>query len=174
MSMLIDKIENLIDWVGRCTAWLSLVVVMFTLIAVVLRYFFGFNTAFYQEVALYAHASLFMLGSAWALQKGEHVRVDVLYSRFSPKRKALVNAIGCLIFLLPSMVFIIWMSWDYVASSIRILEVSQESQGLPLVYCLKALMPIGAALLMLTGISYGYRQVAFLLNPNPSEGEAQL
>lgn len=158
-----SKIETLIALLGRTIAWASVVIVVFSLLAVILRYLIGINTVLYQEIALYAHASLFMLGSAWAFLKQEHVRVDVFYSGFSELKKAWVNLLGTLLFLFPMMIFIISFSWNYVARSIRILEVSQEGEGLPLVYCLKALIPVSSSLMVLVGVAYVLRQLVIIM-----------
>jgi TRAP-type mannitol/chloroaromatic compound transport system permease small subunit len=126
---------------------------LITFVVVVLRY--GFDTGWIalQESVMYLHAFLFMLGAAYTLGDDAHVRVDIFYRRFSAKKKALVNLFGALLLLLPTCIFIIVMSWDYVATSWRLLESSKEAGGLPLVFVLKSLIPIFCGLLILQGIA---------------------
>jgi TRAP-type mannitol/chloroaromatic compound transport system permease small subunit len=79
--------------------------------------------------------------------------VDIFYGKLSPQRKAWVDLIGTLLFLLPFCIFTIWVSLPYVSASWRLLEGSREAGGLPLVFLLKTFIPLMAALLLLQGLS---------------------
>ncbi|MGB1922754.1 MAG: TRAP transporter small permease subunit, partial [Alcanivorax sp.] len=103
--------------VGRSSAWLALLLVLGMVLVVVLRYGFGIGNIALQESLTYLHGSLFMLGIAYTLAEDEHVRVDVLYQRFSPRGRAWVNVLGTLFLLLPVCGALFWLSLDYVASS---------------------------------------------------------
>lgn len=122
-------------------------------LVVILRYVFNIGIVALQESVVYLHGSVFMLGIAYTLKEQAHVRVDIVYSRLSNKRKALVDMTGTLIFLLPFASFIFWTSLDYVSFSWSMLETSSEPGGLPGVFLLKTLIPVLAALLFLQGIS---------------------
>jgi TRAP-type mannitol/chloroaromatic compound transport system permease small subunit len=102
---------------------------------------------------MYTHAILFMLGMAYTYQQDKHVRVDVFYANYSSKQRAWVNLLGTLLMTLPTMAFIIWIGWDYVALSWRIGETSVESSGLAYLYLLKTLILIMAALLISQALS---------------------
>lgn len=144
----IDKFNRLI---GRGVSVAVLLMTLITFLVVVLRY--GFDTGWIalQESVMYLHAMLFMLGAAYTLREDGHVRVDVFYRSFSEKGKALVNLVGTLLLLFPTCIFILFMSWDYVSTSWRLLESSKEAGGLPLVFILKSLIPIFCVLIMLQG-----------------------
>jgi len=94
-----------------------------------------------------------MLGLAFTLKRGGHVRVDIFYRQFSPRRQALVNLFGGVLFLMPVCVLIFVSSWDYVLSSWAFSETSAESDGLPFVYLLKTLMLIMPVTLLLQGLA---------------------
>ena len=110
-------IDAFTDYSGRWLAWLALAMALVTALVVIMRY--GFNTGpiMAQEAVTYMHGTLFMLGAAYALKTGAHVRVDIFYRSFSPRGRAWVNAIGGIVFLMPLCVFICVSSWSYVTES---------------------------------------------------------
>jgi len=131
--------------IGQVAQWLTLGVVLVTFIVVVMRYGFNLGSIALQESITYFHAFAFMLGVAYTLHHNEHVRVDVFYGSMSEKRKALVDLIGSVILMWPTMFFILWISFPYVADSWAILEGSNESGSLDAIYLLKTailIMPI--------------------------------
>jgi TRAP-type mannitol/chloroaromatic compound transport system permease small subunit len=148
---------------GRVVAWLTLVLVVVTCTVVVMRYGFSTGSIALQESMTYLHAMLFMLGFAWTLRQGGHVRVDVFYRRAAPKVRAWIDVAGGVLFLLPLCVLIFWLSWDYVMNSWAIREKSAEGTGLPWVYLLKTLILIMPATLLLQGIAETLRNLLFAL-----------
>jgi TRAP-type mannitol/chloroaromatic compound transport system permease small subunit len=147
------KLDALNESIGRVIAWLTLLMVLVTFAVVVLRYAFDLGWIAMQESIVYMHAAVFLLGAAYTLKQDGHVRVDVLYHRFSTRKKALVDLIGGLLLLLPVAIYILWSSWGYVAESWTLLEASRETGGLPLVFLLKSLIPVMAGMLLLQGLS---------------------
>ncbi len=111
------------------------------------------GSVFLQDVVLYLHGGLFLLGAAFALKRGAHVRVDIFYRNFSESRKALIDFLGNIIFLQPVCWTILLYSWGYVEFSWRIMEVSAEPDGLPFVYLQKSLLIAVSILLMLQSLS---------------------
>lgn len=138
---------------GKACAWLTLFLVLGTAVVVVLRYGFGIGATALQEAVLYAHALVFMGAAAWVLQRNAHVRVDIFYQRFSPRRQALVEILGTLFFLLPVCLFLGWSSWDYVSNAWATLEGSSESGGLKFVYLQKSIILVLVVGLVLQGLS---------------------
>lgn len=139
--------------VGRGVSWLLLAVVLLTFGIVVLRYGMSLGWIWLQELVIYMHSAVFLLAAAWAFQADEHVRVDIFYRGWSAKKRALVDIAGALLLLLPVNLFILWMSWDYVATSWRLLEDSPEAGGLPLVFLLKSLIPLFCLTMSLQALS---------------------
>lgn len=157
------RLDRVAEVIGNAVAWLSLALVLVTFSVVVLRYLFQFGSIAMQESILYLHATLFLLGAAWTLRNDGHVRVDIFYRGFSAARKALVDLVGALLLLLPVCIFLLWVSWDYVAAAWALREASGETGGLPYVYLLKTLIPLAAALLILQGISQALASLGTLL-----------
>ena len=152
MHALINNIERFIDWSGRAVSWLTLLMVIVTFIVVVLRYVFDIGWIALQESVTYMHAMVFLVGASWAMQHDAHVRVDIFYSRFSTRTKAWVDLFGSLLLLLPVMIFIAWISWEYVIASWEVLEGSREAGGLPAVFLLKSLIVVLAIMLILQAL----------------------
>lgn len=146
-------IDSLTALSGRLVAWLSLALAVVVCVLVVARYLFQTGAPAMQEAALYLHAALFMLGAAFALQGDDHVRVDILYRRWSPRTRAWIDCIGTLVFLFPVCVLLLVLSWDYVAASWTVRETSSDPGGLPWVYVLKTLLLIMPAMLLLQGLA---------------------
>jgi TRAP-type mannitol/chloroaromatic compound transport system permease small subunit len=93
-------------------------------------------------------APIALFGMVWALKRGEHVRVDVLYDRFPPRAKAVADMIACLLGLVIGAA-IVWLSWKYVGQSFANNEGSANPGGIPYRWALKALIPAGFVLLAL-------------------------
>ena len=127
--------------------------VLVTCLVVVMRYGLDMGSVFLQDVVLYLHGGLFLLGAAFALKRGAHVRVDIFYRGFSDTRKAWVDLLGNIIFLQPVCWAILFYSWGYVEFSWRIMEVSPEPDGLPFVYLQKSLLIALAILLGMQSLS---------------------
>jgi TRAP-type mannitol/chloroaromatic compound transport system permease small subunit len=156
------RLTRLTTAVGRLSAWLALFLVLGMVLVVALRYAFGIGNIALQESLTYLHGALFMLAIAYTLAEDEHVRVDVLYQRFSPRTRAWVNLLGTLFLLLPVCAALFWLSLDYVASSWREQEGSANG-GLPFVYLLKSLLLVLPALLGIQGLADLLRHTLTLL-----------
>ncbi|MCG6937996.1 MAG: TRAP transporter small permease subunit [Gammaproteobacteria bacterium] len=162
--------EAFIDWSGRTVSWLSIFLVLVMFAVVVLRYVFDSGSIALQEVTTYLHASVFLVGMAYTMQRDAHVRVDIFYSRFSRQTKAWVNLFGAVFFLLPFMLFISWVSWEYIADSWSVLEGSREAGGLPGVFLLKSLILVMTFLLSLQACTQIARNIEIILYTNSRQG----
>lgn len=169
---LIKSIDRFTDMTGRVVSWLTLLMVVLTVVIVVLRYYFESGSIALQESITYLHGAVFMLGIAFTLQRGGHVRVDIFYREFSAQKKALVDFIGGIVFLLPVCLLIFIFSWDYVMASWAIAETSEERSGIAGIYLLKTLLLLMPATLILQGIAETLRNLLVLLNkPDESAPE---
>jgi TRAP-type mannitol/chloroaromatic compound transport system permease small subunit len=153
MLRLADRIDRLSTAAGRFAAWLVFAVVVLQFAVVVLRYAFGIGSIRLQESIVYAHGLAFLLAAAWALKTDAHVRVDVFYSEAKSRTRAWVDLLGTICLLFPMAALILWTSLPYVARSWAIMEGSQETSGLPLVFLLKAAIPVFALMLILQGLA---------------------
>jgi len=141
-------LRNFIAWCGKTVAWLTVVMVLLTFTIVVLRYGFNLGWIWLQESLTYLHVMVFTIAAAWTLQQDGHVRVDIFYTEMTDQKRALVDLIGTLIFLVPFCIFVLITAWPYVSNSWKLLESSREAGGLPLVFLLKSLILIMPALLL--------------------------
>ena len=175
MTLLL-KLSQLIDWlnerVGKGAFWLVLVMTVISAGNAVVRFTANYSSNGLLEIQWYLFAAIFMLCSPYTLQKNEHVRIDVLSSKLSPRGLAVIDIIGTLFFLLPMVIVVLWLSLPLVADSFHINEMSANAGGL-IRWPVKILLPIGFTLLALQGISELIKRIAFLAgmidDPNNKE-----
>ncbi len=115
----------------------------------------------YIEAQWYIFDLIFFFAAAYTLKHNEHVRVDVFYSKWNPRRKAIIEIFGTLFFLIAFCILIIIFSWETILNSWSILENSPDPDGLPR-YPIKTTIIISFALLILQGISQIIKNVAIL------------
>lgn len=151
-------IDRFSDATGKLTAWLTLLMVIATVVVVVLRYVFDVGLIWLQESIIWMHATVFMVGAGYTLLHEEHVRVDVFYRSMSPRRKAWVDLFGVLFFLLPLCVFLAVKSYDFAWTSWAMHEASRESGGLPY-----PLLPIIKSVLVIMPVTVGLQGLSVLL-----------
>ena len=175
MTLLL-KLSQLIDWlterVGKGAFWLVLIMTLISAANAVIRFAFNYSSNGLLEIQWYLFAAVFLLCSPYTLQKNEHVRIDVLSGKLSPRGLAVIDIIGTLFFLLPMVVAVLWLSLPLIAESYKINEMSANAGGL-IRWPVKILLPIGFALLALQGISELIKRIAFLAgmidDPNNKE-----
>ncbi len=173
------RIDRTNEWIGRAVYWLTLVMVGVGAYNALVRYLdrftgLGLSSNTYIELQWYMYSLIFLLGAAYTLKHNAHVRVDVLFTRLTPRGRAWVNLGGALLFLLPFCILVIWTSWPTVHNSWAVLEVSPDPGGLPR-YPIKTVIPIAFILLFLQGVSLAIKQIAFLRDPAAEDipGHAQ-
>ncbi len=157
-----EFLDRLSRITGTVTAWLTLVMVIVTTVIVILRYVFDAGFIWLQESVTWMHAAVFMLGASYTLLNEEHVRVDIFYRSMSEVRRAWVDFLGVLIFLLPLCAYLAYVSWDFAAVSWSIRESSREPGGLayPLISIIKSVVVLMPGAVGLQGISLLLRSLA--------------
>jgi TRAP-type mannitol/chloroaromatic compound transport system permease small subunit len=173
---LLLKLSQLIDWlterVGKGAFWLILIMTLISAGNAVVRFAFNYSSNGLLEIQWYLFAAVFLLCSPYTLQKNEHVRIDVLSGKLSPRGLAVIDIIGTLFFLLPMVIVILWLSLPLIAESYKINEMSANAGGL-IRWPVKILLPIGFTLLALQGVSELIKRIAFLAgtidDPNNKE-----
>jgi TRAP-type mannitol/chloroaromatic compound transport system permease small subunit len=159
-------IEGFIDRIGTLTAWIALVMIGLVATNVLLRYTFSFGSVWAQELEWHLLAALILLGMSHALQRGDNVRVDLFYARYSPRVKRLVDVVSALLLIALALAFI-QLSVGYVEQSRSIMEGSPDPGGIPYRWAVKALIPLGFGLLVLQQLAH---LVRLLTNPiDPQE-----
>ncbi len=145
-------IERAVDLIGRATSWLALVIVGLMAVNVVLRYLFSIGSVWAQELEWHLLAPLIMFGIPYALLKGDHVRVDVLFEKFTPLNQQYVEVVSQILGIAIALLFL-WLSFAYVQQSYSIGETSSDPGGLPYRWLLKSVLPLGFLLLALQSIA---------------------
>jgi TRAP-type mannitol/chloroaromatic compound transport system permease small subunit len=146
-----------IDKFTEVTAYLFVIVIIPLIFANVVevfaRYVLRAPTMWALDVTTMSYAALFMLGAALALLKGAHVRTDMLWERFSDRTKGMIDSLALLLFFLPTMVVLFFISIDDFLYSISIDERSSSGAWTPILWPLRGVIPLTAFMLFLQGIS---------------------
>ena len=151
------QISHIIDLfnekIGVLTSYLTIPLILITFFVAFMRYALDFGSIAIQEITIYLHALIFTVGASYTLKNNMHVRIDIFYNKFSNDLKKNINLFGTIFFLLPSCILIFTTSFNYVISSIMLLESSKEAGGLPILYVLKSYILLMVFSLFLQGIS---------------------
>ncbi len=153
--------DALNEKIGRIASWLVLIACVISAGNAVMRYGFNMSSNAWLEIQWYLFGGMVMLGAAYTLRVNEHVRVDVLYSRYSDRTRLWVDLLGGIFFLLPMAIIIGWLSWPMFINSFHIGETSGNAGGL-LRWPVKLLVPLGFLLLTLQGLSEIIKRAAAL------------
>ena len=167
------KISKTVDWIntqiGKNVIWLILASTVISAVNAAVRKAFNVSSNAYLEVQWYLFAAAFLLASAYTLLNGEHVKIDVIYSRWSKRTQIWIDVMGFIFFLLPFCTAVLWFGVPFFLQGYRSNEVSPSAGGL-ILWPVYAMMPLGFFLLMLQGISELIKRIAFLqgLIPDPT------
>jgi len=158
----IQLIDSINERIGNAIAWLTLLLVLVVCFDVVTRYVFKFSSVGVQELEWHLFAVIFLMGAAYTLKHEKHVRVDIIFSRLTEKKQALINLIGAGLFLIPFCLLMINSSIDFVWNSFIIGESSPDPGGLPARFILKAVLPVSFVFILLQGISVFFKSILIL------------
>ena len=160
----VARIEWVIDRIGQAASLLSLVIIVLMACNVLLRYSLSLGTVWAQELEWHLLAALILFGMSYALLRGDNVRVDIFYSKYSPQTKRWVD-IASAILTMAIAVIMVFLSWKYVGQSYAIAEKSPDPGGIAMRWLLKSLLPLGYGLLFLQ--SFGASLKLWFLDKNP-------
>ena len=149
-QILIDKLT---DNIANGLLYILIALILLVFSTVFFRYVFNMSYIIIQEIIMYLHALIFMFGISYALKENSHVKIDVLYNTLNKRTQRVISIAGLVSFILPTALFVIYISIDMVTQSWVIFEGSSEAGGLNLVFILKSLIPISGVLIFLQGIS---------------------
>ena len=164
----VARIEWVIDRIGQAASLLALVIIVLMVCNVSLRYSLSLGAVWAQELEWHLLAALILFGISYALLRGDNVRVDIFYSKYSPQTKRRVD-IASAILTMAIAVIMVFLSWKYVGQSYAIAEKSPDPGGIAMRWLLKSLLPLGYGLLFLQ--SFGALLKLWFLEKN-SEPEA--
>jgi TRAP-type mannitol/chloroaromatic compound transport system permease small subunit len=174
-------LTQLSAWPGRAGSWLIIPMMVGVFLAVIgavmrIQVIFDWGTPIplfgndlsiidLNELQWHFFAAMVMLAGAFTFAEDNHVRVDIFYSKLSPRGKAVVNLVGDLLFLLPFCALIGWLSIRFVNMALISGERSDYG-GLSHRWVVKALLPVGLGLLFAAGLGRVLQSIGILLNPN--------
>ncbi len=160
-------IDALNERLGRAVAWLVLLAVLVSAGNALMRYTFNLSSNAWLELQWYLLSGIFLLAAGYTLRHHAHVRIDILYARWSPRTRAWIDILGTVFFLMPMALLILYFSWPMFMQSYIGHEVSSDAGGL-VRWPVKILIPAGFALLVLQGLSEIVKRAAFLSGtPHP-------
>lgn len=155
------RIDGLSRFVGRWVIWLILASTLISAVNAVVRKAFNYSSNAFLEVQWYLFAASFMLAAGYTLLNNEHVRIDVVVSRFSKRTQTWIDVFGFVVFLLPLCLTVLWFSVPFFLQGYQSKEMSNNAGGL-ILWPVYALMPLGFFLLLIQGISELIKRIAFL------------
>jgi TRAP-type mannitol/chloroaromatic compound transport system permease small subunit len=166
LSRLIDRFS---EFVGRWVSWLVLAAVLISAGNAIVRKIFDQSSNGLLEIQWYLFAAVFLLAAGYTLQRQEHVKIDVIYGRFSKRTQIWIDIFGICVFLMPFVVVVINLSWPLVVRAYNMHEMSNNAGGL-VRWPVFALLPAGFVLLGIQAISELIKRIAFLrgLIPDPT------
>ena len=164
LKKIIFVIENITLKVGRTISWLILFMTLTAFSVALLRYFFNIGFVWMQELYVWFHGIVFLFGTSYALKHDKHVRVDILYRPISERKKAFINLIFSILFILPFIFVISKYSIPYILKSWVSLERSREAGGLPFLYIYKTALIFFCFLLFFQTIALIFRCLLVISN----------
>lgn len=164
MAATVRIISALNIFVGRIAAWLALGIVIACFTVVVQRYVFGVSYLWLRDLYIWLNGAMFTAAAGFALARGDHVRVDIFYRPASIRKKAIIDFIGVVFFLMPFMVIVAVYSWPFVTRSWTYMEGSSNVGGMPGLYVLKSFIILFAVLVGLQGIAMALRSLLVMFD----------
>ena len=171
LEKVFDRFSDLMGWIAGI---LNLIMLLNVFYDAITRYFFSTGSIALQEMEWHLFAVVFLFGMAYGLKEDSHVRVDVLYDRFPPRWKAIVNIGGAVLFLLPLAVLIVEGSVWYVQEAYSSGEVSGDPGGLPHRWLIKLVIPASFVFLVVSATGFIIRNVRIFLGAEkPPDRQAE-
>jgi len=166
LEKFVNLVDSLSDRIGHFIGWMTTLMVLVVFYDTVMRYAFNRGNVALQELEWHLFAIVFLVGAAYTLKHGGHVRVDILYVNLSEKTKAWIDFIGVFIFLIPFSVMVIISTKGFIMNSWAVREVSPDPGGLPAYYIIKSMIPLGFSLLIVQGLSEAAKNFMILMGYN--------
>jgi TRAP-type mannitol/chloroaromatic compound transport system permease small subunit len=169
MQSLIKAINGTNEWVGRVVSWVTTALVLLICYDVAMRYIFSYTKIWIAELEWHMFALIFLLAAAYTFLHDQHVRVDVFYARYAPKRKAWVDLIGIVFFLIPFCLVVIYTSAQFTYKSFLMNETSADPGGLSHRFLIKGVLLVGFVLLLLQALAAALNALLVLRGKTPVE-----
>jgi len=149
----IRVIDAFTEWGGKIIAWLVIPLVLGLVYEVFARYFFHAPTVWAYDVTYMLYGGIFMLGAAYTLLKGGHIRTDMFYRLFSPRWQAIVDGSLYIVFFFPGLILFFIAGVEYAERSWIMKETASMSPWRPIIYPFKTVIPVSILMLLIQGVS---------------------
>ena len=156
---LVNAIDKFTDTTGTWISWLSVPLVLAVSYEVISRYFFNAPTIWSFDVTFMLYGTIFMLGAAYALHKGAHIRTDFFFERWSVRTKGMIDSVAYLVFFFPSLAILFVVSANEAWYAFSIMETSEQTPWRPILWPFKAVVPLTCVLLIIQGVSETIKSV---------------
>ena len=153
MSTTIVAIDTFSLWIGRVVAWLTLPLMAAMIYEVFARYYFTAPTIWAYDISRMVYGAMFILGAAYALSKGVHIRSDFIYRKWSVKTQGRVDLALYVICYFPAMIILLWVSSEWAWTSLMRGERGTDTSWMPLLGPVKSALPVGVVFLIIQGVS---------------------
>ena len=153
MSTTIVAVDAFSLWVGRVVAWMAIPLMLAMIYEVFARYFFTAPTVWAYDVSRMLYGAMFVLGAAYALSKGVHIRSDFLYRKWSVRTQGRVDTALYALCYFPAMIILLWVSSEWAWTSLSRAERGTDTSWMPLLGPVKSALPVGVVFLIIQGIS---------------------
>jgi TRAP-type mannitol/chloroaromatic compound transport system permease small subunit len=153
LQSLVRIIDRFAEVTGVAIAWLMVPLIAAVVYEVVARYAFAAPTLWAFDLTYMLYGAMFMLGAAYALRVGAHIRTDFFWERWSARTRGVIDSVAYLVFFFPGIALFLWVGWEEAWYAYGIGETSEQTAWRPILWPLKACVPLAAALLLLQGIS---------------------
>jgi TRAP-type mannitol/chloroaromatic compound transport system permease small subunit len=171
MRGLLSLIERLSGFSGKTTAWLVMPLIAATVYDVAARYLFNAPTQWAYEVGYMMMGAHALLGMAFTLREGGHIRIDAFTQRFSQTTKAIVDLVGYSVFVLPCLIWVTWSLWDYWRKAFTTHELSGQSAWNPVIWPFKLIFFVAFLLLVLQIVAEIVKALQYLSGQRTSYEE---
>jgi TRAP-type mannitol/chloroaromatic compound transport system permease small subunit len=149
----ITLIDTVSDWTGKIVCFMIVPVIVAMVYEVIARKFFLAPTLWAFDVSRMLYGMSFMLGAAYALMRGLHIRADFLYRSFSVRVQGGIDLTLYILLFMPSMILLLIAGYEFALKAIVQGERAGDSTWAPLVWPVKSSLALGIALLILQGVS---------------------
>jgi TRAP-type mannitol/chloroaromatic compound transport system permease small subunit len=156
---LVRAIDKFTDTTGTWISWLAVPLVLAVSYEVFARYLFSAPTIWSFDVTYMLYGTLFMLGAAYALHKGAHIRTDFFFERWSVRTKGMIDSIAYLVFFFPSLLVFLYISGAEGWYAFEIGETSEQTPWRPILWPFKMVVPLAVLLLLIQGVSETIKSV---------------
>ena len=153
MASSIVNIDKFSKWVGNVVCWILMPLIFAMTYEVLARKLFLAPTIWAYDISRFLYGALFMLGAAYALSKGVHIRADFLYRNFKTKNQGKIDFWLYLLFYFPGLLVFLYMTIGFVGESIQRGEKGMDTTWMPYMWPIKSCLLIGIIFLLIQGVS---------------------